>query len=172
MRGTADKRKRPERVRLPNRALFRAVCGCRPAEFRALYSRPGRNAQECVANRVADSHKSRWSLRACRSAAGKDTSDRRDGCQWPTGKPRELNACKRASGAQRPKGHKAGAGRLVSDIGHLGYIALESWPRASAAWIRRQGSGGGAMSERFYPLAIGRFGGLGARPFRASPMRR
>jgi hypothetical protein len=47
------KKEKPERFYRPTQALSLIVCSGSPIEFRSLYSRIGRNPQECAAHRVA-----------------------------------------------------------------------------------------------------------------------
>jgi hypothetical protein len=48
----SSKKEKPERFYRPTQALSPIVCSGSPIEFRSLYSRIGRNPQECAAHRV------------------------------------------------------------------------------------------------------------------------
>jgi hypothetical protein len=51
-RSGSYKKEKPERFYRPTQALSLIVCSGSPIEFRSLYSRIGRNPQECAAHRV------------------------------------------------------------------------------------------------------------------------
>ena len=51
-RSRSYKKEKPERFYRPTQALSLIVCSGSPIEFRSLYSRIGRNPQECAAHRV------------------------------------------------------------------------------------------------------------------------